>query len=476
MKKYIYLLSAFTFITVLTSSQMSMENAFEMNEDEYQLVLPDESYNYEGIELPEHIMNNFLFGITNRFFEITNGGATLGRVLFYDRELTINRTLACGSCHQQYLGFADDKVFSEGFDGMSGERNAMHIADLGTSPYQRLLWDDSHENLKIMSLLPLENGLEMGITLEELVTRMEATDYYPDLFYEAFGSTEITPEKIGEAFSQFLSSIVAIDTKLDQGIANNFADFTDQEIAGKELFVANCGTCHQTITSADPFANPDFFLAFEFMGPHNTGLDMNYADDGVANHTGHEWDHGKFKTPNLKNTALTAPYMHDGRFATLEEVIDFYSDEVQPHPNSTFMNHPHFTENFPVPFTGFGFNQTEKDALLAFLLTLTDESLVNNPMWSDPFELVSGTDAMNTANAIKVSPNPMRHTATIDLGSFPNHEAATIRLMQLNGQVVKEFTTNNRHYTLLREQLPAGAYLLEIVKDGVVNTQKVMMQ
>ncbi len=477
MKKHIYLLWLVVFAGVFMSSQMN-NKILVMNDDEYILVLPDEPYDYNDIEIPEHYMFFSIFnGIDFMNGTIDNHIATLGRVMFYDRALSYNRSVACGSCHQQQFGFADDEQFSEGFDGQIGTRNAMHIADFGLDGYGRFLWNDAEEDLVEMTLLPLQNGVEMGITLDELKDRMTESEYYPDLFQAAFGDENITDERIGMAFSQFLMSIVAVNTKLDQGIQNEFADFTEQELEGKTIFENACQNCHNS-----PFTNMEgdpFFGLFDFMGPHNTGLDIQYADDGLGEVTGLNTDNGKFKTVNLKNVALTAPYMHDGRFQTLEEVIDFYSDDVQPHPNSTFQTHWFFQENFPTPFAGFNFTEAEKMALLAFLQTFTDETLVNEPKWSDPFVRVGGNVGIENGNEtanIEVYPNPMRTHTLIDLGSFPEKKATQIRLLHLNGQVVRQVQTMNRTYNLLRDNLAAGTYLLEITKDGQQIMEQIVVQ
>ncbi|MGB1204114.1 MAG: cytochrome c peroxidase [Chitinophagales bacterium] len=477
MKKHLYLLWLVIFASIFMSSQMNNKTLI-MNEDEYVLVLPDEPYDYNDITIPEHY--SFFMIFNNEQFVnggIDNNVATLGRVIFYDRALSYNRTIACGSCHQQQFGFADDVQFSEGFDGQIGTRNALHIADFGLDGYGRFLWDDREDDLSHMTLLPLQNGIEMGITLDELTDRMTDTDYYAGLFQAAFGDENITDERIGIALSQFLMSIMAVNTKLDQGIQNDFADFTAQELEGKTIFENACQNCHNS-----PFTNvnSDPIIAFfDFMGPHNTGLDIQYADDGLGEATGLNTDNGKFKTVNLKNIALTGPYMHDGRFETLEEVVDFYSDDVQPHPNSTFETHWFFQDNFPVPFEGFNFTEVEKMALVAFLQTFTDETLVNEPRWSDPFVLVNNNvgieNGIEAAN-IEVYPNPMSTHTLIDLGSFPQNEATQIRLLQLNGQVVRTTKTMNRTYNLLRDNLVAGTYLLEITKDGQQIVEQIVVQ
>jgi len=490
MKSIVYLSATALFVLVLlTAGKDNKSTAYKMNTDEYQLVLPDVPYEYSSIEIPEHYHNSALAMFSfidplGRLASITDAGATLGRVIFYDRDLSYNRTISCASCHQQQYGFADNVAVSEGFDGMMGTRNALHIADLGFNPYSQLLWDDSQFDLNHMSILPFQNGIEMGITMEEIVNRMQDTDYYPTLFSDAFGSDEINETLIGEALGQFLSSIVATNTPLDEALANgeNFNQWTEQELVGKLIFEEDCQNCHNSIiTSLNPFSGPsDPFLTFlEFLGPHNTGLDEVYEDNGIGEITGSDFDMGRFKTPNLKNVALTAPYMHDGRFETLEDVVDFYSEGIQNHPSSTFNNSDHYLESIPdsnaLPFAGFEYNDPQKLALVAFLEKLTDENVINNPIYSDPFELVATTEdtSLPTDAAVTVGPNPMRSHSTVDFGSFPRGEAS-IALYDLQGRLIKQVTTTNRTYTLLRDNLAAGTYILHI-KNGESELQETIV-
>jgi len=492
MKKYIYLLGFVVFTSVmLTSASVHNYLGYKMMTDDYVLVLPDEPFDYENVLVPDQYESwGSMFGINNdRMDNITNKGATLGRVLFYDRKLSVNESIACASCHKQEHGFADNKQFSDGFDGQIGERNAINIADLGFTHYGQLLWEDSHADLAEMSLLPLENGIEMGIEMNALVARLQQTDYYPPLFEEAFGTPIVTAERIGMAMEQFMSSIAAVNTKLDQGMANEFANFTSQELEGLTIFRQHCQSCHTQIPTFNSFDEMmgsgdiliDAFGIFSNVfsgGAQNIGLDESYADQGMANFTGNSFDVGKFKIPNLKNVALSAPYMHDGRFESLEDVVNFYSEEVKEHENSTFVNNP-FYDNLNEPgetFTGFDFDEDQKTALVAFLHTLTDHVVTNSEMWSDPFKLVSDVPVLsNNESDASVSPNPFRSATTIDLGDT-NGEESTIKITQLDGKLVKSYTTNDPKYTLQRGNLSAGTYLLEIHSATKQSIHKIIVQ
>lgn len=305
--------------------------------------------------------------------EITNEGATLGRVLFYDVALSRNNAISCASCHHQSKAFSDGMAQSIGFEGKRTPRNSMAIINAVTN--NNLFWDSRSSSAFDLALKPVKNHIEMGMEDMNLLTsKLAGIEYYPELFVKAFGSTEITEEKIAKAMAQFLCSIGSTNSKFDQGASNRFANFTTQEKIGKDLFFGpktKCSRCH----SGQNFSAPDFpgggYGQPEVKGTANIGLDIVYKDPGKGD--------GKFRIPSLRNIALTAPYMHDGRFATLEDVVEHY--------NSGIMNHPQLDENLKSKGQAVQMNlsQFEKDALVAFLRTLTDFSLTTNPKFSDPF-------------------------------------------------------------------------------------------
>lgn len=304
----------------------------------------------------------------------------LGRVLFYDPQLSLNNTISCSSCHKQELAFADNVSFSVGFEDKLTVRNSMPIQNLSIFSNSPLFWDGREHNLSSMVLRPIENHIEMGFEdISELEDKLSQISYYPELFQNKFGSTVIDKQKIGVALAEFLSSITSLNTKLDN--SNNIGESLNAiEQQGKELFtnVYNCNSCHQV-------QSPDGYL---FAGVFaNIGLEQEYSDNGLGEvvilgdsiNTSNA--NGKFKIPSLRNVALTAPYMHDGRFNTLEEVINFYNNGVNDHPNLDLrlrafdgrVNRPQITEY-------------EKKAIIAFLNTLTDYEMITNPVFSNPFE------------------------------------------------------------------------------------------
>lgn len=370
------------------------------NEEDYipinpisEINLPSTAFEYANVNLPSHFLNNdggplptSINGTDNtpNNNAITNEGATLGRVLFYDKKLSANGTVSCASCHQQDKGFSDDDILSVGFEGGNTRRHSMTLINARYYQRGRFFWDERASTLEEQVLEPFQDPVEMGMTLTEVVSQVENQSYYPDLFQAAFGSTEVTSDRISKALSQFVRSIVSYSSKYDFGrssVANvgaNFPNFTDEENLGKNLFFRTipngggaCFGCHTT--EAFISANP---------GPQNNGLDaISTIDLGAGEvFTNNPIFEGRFKTSTLRNIELTAPYMHDGRFQTLEQVIEHYNSGIQDHP--TLAPALQDANGNPVRLN---FTVAEKAALVAFLKTLTDTSITDEEKWSDPF-------------------------------------------------------------------------------------------
>jgi len=336
----------------------------------------------------------------------SNKIATLGRVLFYDKTLSANNTVACASCHKQSLGFADNRQFSQGaFDGFTA-RNSMSIQNLNLmsspdplkDPVQNpdagygaadpvntppdnqpgnLFWDGRDKVLEVQVLKPIQNPVEMGTDINRLADKIRSKPYYVPLFVDAFGDQMISNERIGVALATFLSAIRTSNTRFDEyklGVARGLSSanaLSALEIEGMGLFQSEkyaCDRCHQvqvTETRAR-FAN--------------IGLEASYKDQGLADLTGNSADNGKFKIPSLRNVEFTAPYMHDGRFQTLDEVIDHYSDGIIDNPN---LHADLKDENGKAKVLNI--SDHEKAALIAFLKSLSDRSVISDPKFSDPF-------------------------------------------------------------------------------------------
>ncbi|MEZ5031186.1 MAG: cytochrome c peroxidase [Saprospiraceae bacterium] len=350
------------------------------------LDLPLDPFVYAEQDLPNYLLTPPIMGQDNTPANnpVTDWGATLGRVLFYDKELSINKTVACATCHKQDKGFSDDLVLSEGFAGGQTGRHSMSLVQAAYYANGHFFWDERATTLEEQVLMPIQDGVEMGMTLDSLITRLSATRHYPILFQRAFGDETIDETRISRSLAQFVRSIVSFQSKYDEGRASfpanfngqgntPFPNFTAEENLGKEIFFtpppagAGCAACHGT----DNFVAP---------GPRNNGLDSDPTDLGVGGFNGIAQLNAKFKVPSLRNVALKAPYMHDGRFATLEEVIGHYSEGIQSHPT---LDPPLVRPNgLPVVFN---FSQEQRQALIAFLNTLTDETVATEEKWADPF-------------------------------------------------------------------------------------------
>jgi len=343
------------------------------------LLLPQTFLNYANPTLPPHLLTQVIRAQDNTPANnvTTNAGATLGRALFYDKRLSANQTISCSSCHQPEHGFSDSRRFSVGFAGGLTGRNSMGLTNTKYYLRENYFWDERAATLEVQVLQPIQNSVEMGMTLDLLVSRLSAEPFYAELFTDAFGSATVTSDRISKALAQFVRSIASGQSKYDQGVPLNFSNFTAQEIQGRNIFngAGNCNACHGT----DNFVPGNLIF--------NNGLENPYIDKGVGGISGLAQDEGLFKVPSLRNIGLTAPYMHDGRFATLEQVVDFYSTGVVNHPNLSpqLRLPPGPPGSPPPPPRRLNLSNDQKAALVAFLKTLTDTSVTTDVKFQDPF-------------------------------------------------------------------------------------------
>ncbi len=373
-------------------------------------VLPASPANYVGYavqNIPNYWKSGNIAASNNTPVnnQITNAGATLGRVLFYDKRLSHNDSTSCASCHRQENDFSDPNQFSEGFDGQLTERHSMGLSNNAYYKRGRYFWDERAATLEAQVLQPIENSVEMGSTLSQVRSELAATSFYPQLFQQAFGSTEITNDKISKALSQFVRSMVSYQSKFDQAIAlgsptnPNYAaaQFTSQEELGATIFHVGgqCSQCHTT--NAQIAAKT-----------HNIGLDAsNSPTDGAGN--------GQFKVPSLRNVEVRDGYMHDGRFSTLEEVVQFYSSGIKANP---------FLDPALNPSQGNLFTPNERAALVAFLKTLTDNTFLTSSLFSDPFVFLpgdfDGNGVVNGADLVA-----WQNSFGVDAGADANGDGVT---------------------------------------------------
>ncbi len=306
--------------------------------------LPATPYNYSNLPLPGHIASYLtLADNTPASNPITNYGATLGRVLFYDKNLSKNNTTSCGSCHRPNMAFSDSAIKSKGFQGELTDRHSMQLLNVRFYRSGKMFWDERANTLEEQVLQPIQNSKEMGLTLAELLTRVAAQNYYPSLFQNAFGSTEITTDKISKALSQFVRSIVTYQSKYDL-VKQGQASFTTDEQDGETLFLTAgnnpCGGCHAppmflTSNPARPFGLAD---------PNDLGINGS----------------GRFKSGSLRNIAISGPYFHNGSVPTLQAMLG---------------------GNIPA----HGVAAQDRARLIAFLQTLTDVTSTSDVKYSDPF-------------------------------------------------------------------------------------------
>lgn len=304
---------------------------------------------------------------------LTTEGVELGRKLFYDTKLSADNTQSCASCHAPTSGFTDPDQFSTGIDGLQGNRNSMPIVNLGWA--KKLFWDGRAESLEDQAFGPVVNPIEMHNTWTNAVSELQADNLYPELFNQAFGTTVIDSVMVSKAIAQFERTMISGNSPFDRYLRNEETGMTEQEelevYQGLALFMdetkGDCFHCHGD--QYMPLWTDNLF--------HNNGLDATFTDNGLGLVTGNPNDNGKFKTPTLRNLKYTAPYMHDGRFNTLEEVVDHYSFGLQ---NSSTIDP--LMKN--VDNGGVALSPVEKGLLIKFLESLSDESYITNPAFQAP--------------------------------------------------------------------------------------------
>jgi cytochrome c peroxidase len=337
-----------TFVLALALALVGLQNC-KKTADTVAVVttpnLPSVPYNYSNVTYPAHIAN-YLPTVDNTPAgnAITDNGATLGRVLFYDKHLSHNNTISCANCHNPAKSFSDDAQLSTGFGGGLTARHSMQLLNVRFYASGKMFWDERANTLEDQVLMPIQNAVEMGMTLSELDSAVAAQSYYPSLFQKAFGTTEVTSDRISKALSQFVRSIVTYQSKYDK-VKEGLATFTPTEAMGENLFLTRgaipCAGCHNapmfmTSSPQGPFALPD---------PLDAGINNQH----------------RFKVGSLRNIANTAPYFHNGSVPSLNALLgtNIPAHSVQPQ---------------------------DVAPILAFLNTLTDNTVTTEEKFSTPFK------------------------------------------------------------------------------------------
>ncbi|MES2177879.1 MAG: cytochrome c peroxidase [Gemmatimonadota bacterium] len=390
---------------------------------------------------------------------ITDAGATLGRVLFYDPRLSANDGTSCAGCHVQALGFTDALPSSVGFAGALTGRLTPGLTNARFYKRGRFFWDERAASLEAQVLGPIQNTGEMGMTLENLVAKVSTTPYYKPLFTSAFGNTSVTSDRIALALAQYVRSLVSTNSRYDRafvgGVANFAASFTAEEIAGEALFrSAGCASCHNTISQVSDSV-------------HNIGLDVVVTDTGAGR--------GAFKSPSLRNVAVRPFYMHDGRFSSLEQVVEFFNSGVQANPllDARLRN----TDGSP---KRLNLTATQRAALVAYMKTLTDSTFLTSPRFSNPFAVTSVIPPVTSTNFSVTIQNKAYHppTITVPPGStvtFTNldnqRHSATFASAAVTG--TPTFTSGNRAVSM-----PAtpGTYNYQCAVHGAQMTGVVIVK
>jgi len=307
---------------------------------------------------------------------MTVEGVKLGRYLFYDPILSSDSTQSCSSCHIQKFGFSDGKALSTGVAGKQGRRSAMALVNVGYLS-NGLFWDGRVSTLEEQLLQPVADPLEMNENWDHVEEKLRRHAVYPRMFREAFpieNTQEITRKLVAKVIAQFERTLVSANSRYDKAVSSNSNGFKlrKQELDGYFLFFLDIATnhpgCHHCHNSRT-FGMDEYF---------NNGLEAvqtlnDFPDKGRGAVTGYIRDNGKFRAPTLRNISLTAPYMHDGRFKTLDEVLDHY------------ISGGHYAQNRDANVSGFKMTAQERESLIAFLTALTDTSFVNNPAFRSPF-------------------------------------------------------------------------------------------
>ncbi|MEM9937188.1 MAG: cytochrome c peroxidase, partial [Bacteroidota bacterium] len=431
--------------------------------------------NYQDQEIPAYINQD---NTGNN--DITDAGATLGRVLFYDKNLSVDVSTSCASCHQQQFAFGDTNLVSIGANGLTG-RHSMRLVNARFAEERRFFWDERAQNLEVQTTQPIQDHAEMGFSgmngnpsLIDLIERMEGISYYPELFTLAFGDAIITENRMQQAIAQFVRSIQSFDSKYDEGRAmapndgGNFSNFTASENRGKNLFMtppqrdpngvrisggAGCGGCHRA---------PEF------------DIDPNSGSNGVLVSAGsNELDARITRSPSLRDMVnpdgvLNGNLMHTAAFGSLEEVLDHYDNIAQSpqfRPGASIDPRLRPGGNFQV----LNLTDTEKEDLVAFLETLTGSDMYTNEKWADPFDENGNLELTGIATSlaeeltasVRFYPNPTQDFLFVEVGSG----TYSLQVFDLSGALLTNKIGQGSMLSVDMSTFVSGVYVLRVMDD-----------
>jgi len=465
MKAKISLFSIVIIAIVLSSSTIDLNNLL----------------NYANQTKPNYIAKD---NITNN--PITDAGATLGRVLFYDKKLSSNNTISCSSCHQQQFAFSDTSQVSIGVNGLTG-RHSMRLVNARFATESRFFWDKRAMTLEMQTTMPIKDHGEMGYSgtngdgeFNDLLIKLDSVDYYNHLFFAAFGDTLITENRMQRALAQFVRSIQSFDSKYDVGRSqvNNdgqaFPNFTQQENTGKQLFLnppnnggAGCAGCHRP---------PEFDI-----DPNSQNNGVIALASGLAGA-----DFTNTRSPSLRDLVnpqglLNGGMMHTGNFNSLMEVINHYN-AISPNPNiDNRLRGPNNQGQ------QLNLSQQNKEALVAFLRTLTGNDVYTNIKWSDPFDangnltILGSTVAVKTREIIDFNinmfPNPASTFIHIDILNETRNDL-NISILDITGKMVHTeiIAKNTTLHKIDLSDFSDGIYLVNIFNKDVRTQKKLLVR
>ncbi len=365
----VILFSVFSVLILISSCKSDMsENGTDLTD------IPYSPSSYD-LNLPSHFPQMYI----PQDNPLTKEGTLLGRHLFYDPILSVDSTISCSSCHLPEFGFTDGRPLAIGVDGKVGKRSSMSLINIGFVQ-SGLFWDGRSNSLEEQAIHPIEDPLEMANTWENALKNLKEHASYPNMFRRAFGiknTNDITKELVAKSLAQFQRTLISKDSKFDK-IEQGLDFYSDLELMGLGIFFdddpdlpdAECGHCHNIpLTSSDDFFNN---------GIQSSPDDFNgFADLGRGRVTNSIADNGKFRAPHLRNLKYRAPFMHNGQFSTLDEVIHHYISGGLPSPNKDpLLNDLQSNPLTPLHIRG----------LKAFIETFTDETFHNNPEFKSPFQ------------------------------------------------------------------------------------------
>ncbi|MBC8110955.1 MAG: DUF3347 domain-containing protein [Verrucomicrobia bacterium] len=387
--------------------------------------------------------------------ELTAKKTALGKALFYDPILSSDGTVSCGSCHQQFAGFTQaGHPQSHGIDDKLTRRNALPLMNLAW--HTSFGWDGGINNLDLFAVSPIQNEHEMGSRLSEVLERLRQNEKYRSAFLEAFANDAITTEHFLKALSQFMLTLVSANSKYDKYMRNEGEKLTEQEIQGLKLFTQKCASCHAGV----------LFTDFSY---HNNGLKPDTADKGRAEITLKTEDLYRFKVPSLRNIAVTAPYMHDGSLTDLAAVLSHYSEHTY---DSQYLDIALKTKGK----AGILLKKTEKEQIIAFLKTLTDEAFLKDNKFSEQDIEVSNEneipDYSTADNAVRENINEsLLPYFTLKQGLLDENEgminqrtdALLARLMHIDVSLLKN--TEQAFFTKQLSSIKADANHIKKVRE-----------